>query len=210
MTAAVFVVVLALGDRVVDVDRRDLQLAFGQHVQQAMHAGGGFFGDTVDAVQHGRVLLVQQLGQVTAVVEDHVGVPWLAILEDGLLQAPLVLFLGFTFPGEHRDTGSSDGGCGLVLSGEDVAGRPAHFGTQGNQGFDQHGSLDGHVDAAQNLRTLERLLGEVLATQAHQGRHFRFGDDGFATTPGGQGDVCDFEIGKTCRRVYSAHESLHS
>ncbi|MNM26193.1 hypothetical protein D3C81_366530 [compost metagenome] len=210
VTAAVLVVVLALGDRVVDVDRRDFQLALGQHVQQAVHAGGGFFGHAVNAVQYLWVLLVQQLGQVAAVVEDHVGVPWLAILEDGLLQAPLVLFFGFAFPGEHRDTGSGDGRGGLVLSRENVAGRPAHFGTQGNQGFDQHGSLDGHVDAAQDLRTLERLLGQVLATQAHQCRHFRFGDDGFATTPGGQGDVGDFVIGKTSRHVCSAHESLHS
>src|SRR3546814_1858962 len=62
----------------------------------------------VDALQHGRVFLVQQFGQVAAVVEDHVGVPWLAILEDGLLQAPLVLLLGFAFPGENRDAGSSD------------------------------------------------------------------------------------------------------
>src|SRR3546814_6610216 len=91
----------------------------------------------VDALQHGRVFLVQQFGQVAAVVEDHVGVPWLAILEDGLLQAPLVLLLGFAFPGENRDAGSSDSGGGLVLGRENVAGRPAHFGTQGNQGFDQ-------------------------------------------------------------------------
>jgi hypothetical protein len=149
---------------------------------------------------------VQQLGQVAAVVEDHVGVPWLAILQDGLLQAPLVLFFGFAFPGENRDAGGGDGRSGLVLSREDVAGRPAHFGTQGNQGFDQHGGLDGHVDAAEDLRALERLLGQVLATQAHQGRHFRFGDDGFATAPGGQGHVGDFVIGKIGRRDCSAHE----
>ncbi|MCY1172796.1 hypothetical protein D9M73_129400 [compost metagenome] len=206
VTAAVLVVVLALGHRVVDVDGRDFQLALGQHVQQAVNAGGGFFGHAVDAVQNLWVLLVQQLGQVTAVVEDHVGIPWRAILEDGLLQAPLVLFFGFTFPGEHRDTGGGDRSGGLVLSREDVAGRPAHFGTQGNQGFDQHGSLNGHVDAAEDFRALERLLTSVLAAQPHQGRHFRFGDDGFTTAPGSQGHVGDFVVGKICRRDYCAHE----
>ncbi|MNN14032.1 hypothetical protein D3C81_1270850 [compost metagenome] len=170
-----------------------------------MHAGGGFFGDTVNAVQYGRVLLVQQFGQVTAVVEDHVGVPWLAILEDGLLQAPLVLFLGFTFPGEHRDTGGGDGGSGLVLGGEDVAGGPAHFGAQRGQRFDQYAGLDGHVDAAEDLRAFQRLAGSVLVAQAHQCRHFRLGDDQLAAAPGGQGNVGNFEVVETGRRHDSAH-----
>ncbi|MNN18894.1 hypothetical protein D3C81_1321140 [compost metagenome] len=148
---------------------------------------------------------MQQLGQVAAVVEDHVGVPWLAILEDGLLQAPLVLFLGFTFPGEYRDAGSGDGGGGLVLGGEDVAGRPAHFGAEGDQGLDQHRGLDGHVDAAEDLGTLQRLLGRVLVAQAHQGRHLGFGDDDLATAPSGQFDVGNLVIGKS-----SAHAYLHS
>ena len=121
VTAAILVVVFAFGDRVVHVDRRDHQLAFGQHVQQTVNTGGGFFSHAVDLFQHGRVFLVQQLGQVAAVVEDHVGIPWLAIFKDGLLQAPLVLFFSFAFPGEHRDTGSSDSGSGLILSREDVA-----------------------------------------------------------------------------------------
>ena len=42
--AAVQVVELRLGDRVVDVDRRERQPAFLFHLVQAMHAGGGLFG----------------------------------------------------------------------------------------------------------------------------------------------------------------------
>ena len=206
VTAAVLVVVFAFGHRVVDVDRRDHQLAFGQHVQQTVYAGGGFFRHAVDLFQHVRVFLVQQLGQVAAVVEDHVGIPRRAIFEDGLLKAPLVLFFGLAFPGKYRDTGSSDSGSSLILSREDVARRPAHFGTQGNQGFDQHGSLDGHVDAAQNLRALERLFCCIAATQPHQSRHFGLGDEGFAAAPLGQGHISDFIVSKTCRRVYSAHQ----
>ncbi|MNF72893.1 hypothetical protein D3C84_548830 [compost metagenome] len=208
VTATVLVVVLALGHRVVDVDRRDFQGAGLEHVEQAVHAGGGFFGDAVDLVEHGRVFVMQDLGQVAAVVEDHVGVPRLAVLEDGLLDAPLVLLLGLALPGEYRDAGGGDGGGGLILGGEDVAARPAHFGAQGDQGFDQHGGLDGHVDAADDLRALERLLGGILAAHAHQGRHFRLGDDDFAAAPGGQGNVGDLEVIETGRRQYSAHNEF--
>src|SRR3990167_7234062 len=99
-----------------------------------------------------------------------------------------------------------DGSSGLLLGREDVARRPAYFGTQGGQGFDQHGGLDGHVDAADDFRALERLLAGVFAAQTHQGWHFRFGNDGFATAPGSQGNVGDFEVGEIGRRQYSAHK----
>ena len=47
LAAAVEIVELRLGDRVVDVDRRDQQLALGvDHLVQTVHASGGFFGDT--------------------------------------------------------------------------------------------------------------------------------------------------------------------
>ncbi len=80
-----------------------------------MHAGGGFFGDAVDLVQHRRVFLVQDFGQVAAVVQHHVGVPRLTVLEDGLLDAPFVLFFGLTLPGKYRDAGGSDRSSGLIL-----------------------------------------------------------------------------------------------
>ncbi len=211
VTATILVVVLALGDRVVDVDRRDLQRAALEHVEQAVHAGGGFLGDAVDALEHLRVLVVQDLGQVTAVVQHHVGVPRLAVLEDGLLDAPLVLFLGLALPGKHRDAGGGDGGSGLILGGEDVAGGPAYFGAEGDQRLDQHGGLDGHVDAAEDFRALERLLCGVLGAQAHQRGHFGLGDDDFTAAPGGQRNVGDLEVGETGRRHDSTHRRvLHS
>jgi hypothetical protein len=46
--AAVLVVELRLGDAVVDVDRREGQLALLVQVVQAMHAGGGFFRHALD------------------------------------------------------------------------------------------------------------------------------------------------------------------
>ena len=49
VAAAVLVVELRLGDRVVDVDGREEQRAFLHHVVEAVHAGGGLLGDTARA-----------------------------------------------------------------------------------------------------------------------------------------------------------------
>src|SRR5256885_13076880 len=46
--AAVEVVELALGDRVVDVDGTELQRALGRHLVEAVHAGRGLFGHADD------------------------------------------------------------------------------------------------------------------------------------------------------------------
>ena len=48
--AAVQVVELGLGDRVVDVDRREQQLAGLDHLVEPVHAGGGLLGDAFDAL----------------------------------------------------------------------------------------------------------------------------------------------------------------
>jgi hypothetical protein len=60
-----------------------------------------------------------------------------------LLQAPLVLLLGLALPGEHRGTAGGDGGSGVVLGGEDVAGGPGELGTEGLEGLNEDSGLDG-------------------------------------------------------------------
>jgi CheY-like chemotaxis protein len=56
---------------------------------------------------------VNEVGEITTVVEDHV--QGLAILEDeGLLNAPNILLLSLTLPGIDGDTGSGDGSGGMV------------------------------------------------------------------------------------------------
>src|SRR5690554_4976560 len=75
VTTTVLVVVLGLGDRIVHVDRGDLQSAVAQHFLQTVHAGGGLFGHAVALGDYLRVFLMQQLGQVAAVVQDHVRFP---------------------------------------------------------------------------------------------------------------------------------------
>jgi hypothetical protein len=55
--AAIEVVELRLGDRVVDVDRREEQLAGLLHLVEPVHAGGRLLGDALDALADARPLL---------------------------------------------------------------------------------------------------------------------------------------------------------
>jgi hypothetical protein len=70
--------------------------------------GGGLLRDTLDVLEELGVLLVDEGGEVTSVVEDEV--EGLAIGEgrEGLLNAPDVLLLGLALPGVDRDTGGGD------------------------------------------------------------------------------------------------------
>ena len=121
VAAAVLVVVLGLGHCVVDVDGRHFQLAVPQHFLQAVYTGGGFLGDTVAVSQNLRILFMEQGRQVAAVVQNHVGFPALYVGANGAFEAPVVFFVGLTFPGENRDTTlGNSGGC-LILGREDVA-----------------------------------------------------------------------------------------
>ena len=66
VAAAVLVVELRLGHRVVDVDGREEELALPRHVDQAVHTGRGLLGDALDAVGDGRpaaLVLGQAPGQ---------------------------------------------------------------------------------------------------------------------------------------------------
>lgn len=104
LPAAVKVVELGLGDGVVDIDGRDeetvLLALVLEHAVKVVNTGGGLLGDTVAVLEHIGVLGVDKGSKVTTVVEDKVEL--LAILESIklLLQAPVVLLLGFSLPGE--------------------------------------------------------------------------------------------------------------
>jgi len=120
LAASVVVVELALCDGVVDVDRRDLELALPVHTVEVVDTGGSLFGETLDASEEFWVFVVNEGGEITTVVENQV--QGLATSEalDRLINTPEVFLLGLTLPGEDGDTGDSDGGCGMVLGGEDV------------------------------------------------------------------------------------------
>jgi len=188
LAAAVEVVKLGFGHRIVDVDGGDLQFSLLVELVEVMDAGGGFLRAALDAGQEMRVLGVDEVGQVAAVIEDHV--EGLAIREeDGLLDAPQILLVGHPLPGVDGDTGGSNGGGGVVLSGEDVAARPRDVGAELKERFDEDSRLDGHVEAAGNASTLQRLGGAVFLAEHHEAGHLvlRHVDD-FAT-PFSQADV---------------------
>ena len=69
------------------MDGKYLELSLLEHLVEVVHPGGGLLGQALDVGQVLGVLLVDQVGQVAAVVKDHV--QGLAIGEhDGLLNAP--------------------------------------------------------------------------------------------------------------------------
>merc|ERR1711976_339949 len=71
---------------------------------------------------------MDQLGQVASIIQDHV--QGLTIWEeDGLPHAPDVLVIGLALPGIDRHTACGHGCGGMVLGGENVAGRPSDFGS---------------------------------------------------------------------------------
>ena len=234
--AAVEVVELGLGDRVVDVDRRKAQFAALLHLVEAMHAGGGLFGDAADrrdapripggvalelrahpgeehlffegrgVVEHARVALglgaqVQQERGVAPVVEDHVGMAAVGPLEDAVGVVP-VFFQRLAFLGEDGDAFGGDGRGGVILGGEDVARGPAHLSAQRHQRLDEHGGLDGHVQAAGDAGAGQGLLLGVFAAQRHEGGHLALGDADLLAAPFGQRKIGDDVLGNGCGLVH--------
>ncbi len=147
--------------------------------------------------------LVHEESGVATVVEDQVAELFGVGPAQGLLGAPPVLVEGLALPGEDRDTlwvvdgavGTDDGsGCCLVLGREDVAGDPADVGAERGERLDQHGGLDGHVQAAHDAGALERLLVGVLGTQGHETRHFVLGEFDLFAADAGEIDVGDLVV----------------
>ena len=194
LTAAIKVVELGLGDGVVDVDSGHEELAILEHLVEVVDTGGGLLRDTVAALEHLGVLGVDEVGEITTVVEDEVEL--LAILEGDklLLQAPVVLLLSLALPGENRDTGSGNGSGGVVLGAEDVARGPGNLSTESSEGLDEDGSLDGHVQAASNASSLEGLVLSILLPGGHETGHLILGKLNLLAAKGSKGQVSDLEL----------------
>ncbi|GMR54030.1 hypothetical protein PMAYCL1PPCAC_24225 [Pristionchus mayeri] len=178
LSDSVEVVELGLGDGVVDVDGRNLEVSLGEHFSQVVHSSGGLLGESADSSQILGVLGMDDVGEVSSVIEDHV--EGLAIGPDeGLLDAPLVLLLGLSLPREHGDTGSSNCGGSVILGGEDVARGPLDRGSELLEGLDEHSSLDGHVEASSDTGTCKRFAGSVLGAHGHKTGHLILGKSDF-------------------------------
>jgi len=194
LTAAVKVIELGLGNGIVNVDGRDLKLALLEHAVKVVDTSGGLLGKTVTVLQKLGVLLVDESGKITTIIEDKVEL--LAILEsvELLLNAPDVLLLGLTLPGEDRDASSGNSSGSVVLGGENVAGRPGNLSTESNEGLNEDGSLDGHVETTSNAGTSQGLLSSVLGTGLHQTGHLVLGELDFLSTEGSKTDISNFVV----------------
>jgi len=114
----------------------------------------------------------------------------------GLESAPPVFVEGFTLPGE--DSGVlvvlGDGSSSLILSGVDVARAPSDVSTEGLEGFDEDGSLDGHVKRTSDSASLKGLLSTEFFSAGHQAGHFDFSKIDFFSSPISEGKVSNFVI----------------
>jgi hypothetical protein len=161
----------------------------------------------------GTLTQVHEHGGIAAIIQDHVGAfafgACCAEVKNAVGVVPVVS-QGFALDGEHGRATGGDSRCGMVLSREDVATGPTHLGTQGLQGFDQHTCLNGHVQAAGDAGTLERLgLGEFFA-DGHQAGHFGFSNAQFFAAPGGQADVGNGAVGQEGRIDSGVHGLLQT
>lgn len=100
LSATVQVVELRLGHGVIDIDSRYEELALFEHSVEVVDTSGSLFRHSKAALQHLRVLLVDEGSQVTAIIKDEV--QRLSILESGelLLETPVVFLLCLTLPGK--------------------------------------------------------------------------------------------------------------
>lgn len=111
----------------------------------------------------------------------------------GLEGAPPVFFEGFTLPGEDGAGALlGDGSSSLILSGVDVARAPSDFSTEGFEGFDEDGSLDGHVERTSDSASLKGLVGAEFFSAGHQTGHFDFSEVEFLSTPISKSDISNF------------------
>jgi hypothetical protein len=83
----------------------------------------------------------------------------------------------------------------VVLGREDVAGGPADLGTERDQGLDQHGGLDRHVQRAGDPGALQRLALGVLAAQCDiRPWHLVLGQLDLLAAERGERQVGDLEV----------------
>jgi len=140
---------------------------------------------------------VDEEGGVTAVVDDEVRTAAGAPVK-GALGAPPVLLEGLALPGEDSSAVAGDGGGGVVLGGEDVAGAPADLSAEGGEGLNEHGGLDGHVEGAGDAGPLEGLRWAELSPAGHEARHLDLREIELEAPEVGLRKVLDLVLAAAC------------
>ena len=156
---------------------------------------------------------VDEQGGVATVVEDHVGEPLGSVGASGHMRICWVhhQYSSSVSPFQAKTgtpAGAStvpcradgDGGRGVVLGGEDVAGGPAHLGAERDQRLDEHGGLDRHVQRAGDPGARERLGVAVALAHRHQAGHLVLGEGDLGAAEVGQAEVGDLEVHRVSPR----------
>merc|ERR1712093_299391 len=168
---------------------------------------------TLVVIKNGRVVLsvetaVDHEGGITTIVDDELGTHVVGE-EEGLPGALPVLLEGLTLPGEDGGTGGHDGGGGVILGREDVARAPTDVGTEGLEGLDEDGGLDGHVERTGEPDALEGLLRAVLLARLHETGHLVLSEVDLLATGLSEADVLDFVLEGTASGLGLSLGLLH-
>ena len=208
LLAAVFVVELRLGHRIVHVDGRQGKGTSNHALVEAVHPGSGFFRNSANAGNQLWVAIKNHVGQVAAVVKNHVEGMLALAKKQGLLDAPIKFFFGHALPGIHADSGRGNSCSCMVLRRENIARRPGHLSAQLHERFNQNSRLNGHVQAACNPSTTKGLTDAVLLAKGHQSGHFCLGEGNFFASPFGKGHILYF-VGHVVGRSSGRHNEVY-
>jgi hypothetical protein len=128
-----------------------------------------------------------------AINEDHVRVA-VGPGKDAMGVIP-VLRQRFALDREHRRAAGGNRRRRVILSRINIARRPAHFGAQRVQCFDQYRGLNGHMQGSRDARSAQRLRGREFVPDGHEAGHFGFRDLDFLAAPIGQRQILHQTIG---------------
>ncbi len=132
---------------------------------------------------------VDQERGIAPVVQDHVGGPFREV-EDAVGVGPVFL-QALSLVGIDGGSACGDGRGGMILGAIDVAGSPADLRPERLQRLDEHGGLDGHVEAAGNAGALQGLVLGIFLPDGHEAGHLGLGDGNFPAAPVGEGKIGD-------------------
>ena len=159
---------------------------------RARHGAGLF---ELDALVH------EQRG-VAAVIKDHVGAAGVGPAKCPL-GAPPVLLQALALPGEDRHSGGlvrcasppdDHRRRGVVLGGEDVAGRPPDLGAEVDERLDEDGRLHRHVERTGHPRPPQGLCVGELRPGGHEAGHLVLGELNLPSSVVSEGEVGNLEL----------------
>ena len=153
------------------------------------------------------IALVDEQRRVAAVVDDQLR-PFAALVRERAICALPVVLEALALPREDRNTRRRNRCRRVILRRKDVATRPAHFGAQAHQRFNQDRCLNGHVQRSGYTHAVERLFRCMFVADRHQPRHLLLGNDNFFAAPIGQAKISHFVFGLDFFEGCGCHSDL--